>query len=382
MIQKQNKEEKGKEQVLSERQMLSEEQVHNEELVLSEEQMPKEEEYKEAIYYEKKDGFVNCTLCPHNCILKNNQTGICRVRKNINGKLYSMVYGRPCSISIDPIEKKPLFHFMPGKTAFSFSTAGCNLRCLNCQNWEISQASYDEFPADYISPEELVESAKSFNSEIIAYTYTEPTVFYEYMYDTAKLSKSEGIKNVVVSNGYINEKPLRALCKLVDAANIDLKAFDSKVLMKLTSAKLENVLRTLKIYKEEGVWLEITFLIIPTYTDDLNKIEELSAWIVKNLGESTPFHLSRFFPSYKLTSLPPTPIETLIRARELAMKKGLQYVYIGNLPMESLDEGYENTICPNCHKPVIERFGFEIRSNNIKEGKCPFCGQPIEGVWK
>jgi pyruvate formate lyase activating enzyme len=332
---------------------------------------------KEAKFYEARGDTVYCQLCPNQCILNNNMTGVCRVRKNINGTLYTLVYGQVCAAHNDPIEKKPLFHFLPGTRAFSIATVGCNMRCLNCQNWSISQASPGDVETQHMLPGEVVQQAQLSNSKIIAYTYTEPTIFYEFMYDTAKKAHEEGLKNIVVSNGYVNEKPLRELSKVIDAANIDLKGFDKDVLMKLTGGNLTDIKRSLKIYKEEGVWLEITNLIVPSYTDDLKKIEEMCEWVKKNLGEGVPIHFSRFHPQYKLTNLPPTPVKTLERAQEIALKKGLKYVYIGNVPGNE----FEDTYCPNCKKRIIERKGYLVEEPKIKDGKCQFCGEEIEGVW-
>ncbi|MFH2027664.1 MAG: AmmeMemoRadiSam system radical SAM enzyme [Nanoarchaeota archaeon] len=329
---------------------------------------------KEALYYQKQKSNVKCLLCPHSCIISNNKRGFCGVRENKDGKLYSLVYGKSCSTAVDPIEKKPLFHFMPGHSSFSISTVGCNFRCLHCQNFEISQAK-EIFGKD-LTPEKIVDMAKGYGCKSISYTYTEPTIFYEYMVDTAKLAKKAGIKNVMVSNGYINEDPLKELCKLIDAANIDLKAMDAGFYKKVCSARLEPVLNSLKILKEKGVWLEITNLIIPTYNDKINKIRELCLWVRDNLGKDVPLHFSRFYPMYKLNDLSPTPEEILLRAKNIAGEAGLNYVYIGNLPTE---DG-ENTHCPKCDGILVERMGFSVVENKIIHGKCN-CGESIAGVW-
>lgn len=332
---------------------------------------------KEAMFYEKYDTGVKCLLCPRECFLQEGVRGVCRVRENHNNTLYSLVYGKPVAIHIDPIEKKPLFHFYPESASFSIATAGCNLRCLNCQNWEISQSNPEELQSYGLSPEEVVNEAKRNNCKSIAHTYSEPIVFYEYTYDTAKLAKGKGIKNVLVSAGYINEKPLRELAKYIDAVNIDLKSFSNSIYQKLNKGTLETVLRTLKVLKEEGVWLEITNLIIPGWTDDLNMIKNMTKWLYDNGFEDTPLHFSRFHPDYKLQNVPPTPIETLTKARKIAMEQGLKFVYVGNVPGH---EG-ENTYCPSCGKLLIERKGFLITQNHIRNGKCEYCNATIPGYW-
>jgi pyruvate formate lyase activating enzyme len=295
---------------------------------------------------------------------------------NKDGTLYSLVYGKPCAVHVDPIEKKPFFHFLPGTTAFSIATAGCVLSCKFCQNWQISQAKPEDTDTYDLPPEKVVSNAVAYKCRSVTYTYTEPTVFYEYMYDTAVIAKKQGIKNTMHSCGYINEKPLRTLSKYMDAADIDLKGFTEDFYSRICSGSLRPVLNSLVILKEEGVWLEITNLVIPTLNDDLKIIREMSRWIVKNLGADVPIHFSRFFPHYKLTNLPPTPIETLEGARKTAMDAGLKFVYIGNI----LHEG-ENTFCPKCKKVLIERMGYFVKQNHVSNGKCKFCNTSIPGVW-
>jgi pyruvate formate lyase activating enzyme len=304
-------------------------------------------------------------------------TGVCRNRVNHNGKMYSIAYGNPCAVHVDPIEKKPFFHFLPSTRAYSVAVAGCTISCLNCQNWEISQFSPKETQNFDLMPDQTVEECLKNNAESIAYTYSEPTTFYEYAYDTAVLARKKKIRNVWKSNGYINEQPLRHLCKVMDAANIDLKSFDDSICMKLNGGHSEPVLRSLKIFKEEGVWLEITNLIIPTWTDDLDMIKRMCDWLVQNGLHECPLHFSRFNPLYKLTQLPVTPVSTLERAREIALTSGLQYVYIGNVPGHMA----ENTYCHKCSKMIIERRGFRILNSNLERGKCRFCGARIPGVW-
>ena len=319
---------------------------------------------------------VQCELCPNGCILELGQHSKCRARMNKDGTLYSLVYGKPCAVHVDPIEKKPFFHFLPGTTAFSIATAGCVLSCKFCQNWQISQAKPEDTDTYDLPPEKVVSNAVAYKCRSITYTYTEPTVFYEYMYDTAVIARKQGIKNTMHSCGYINEKPLRTLSKFMDAADIDLKGFTEDFYSRICSGSLRPVLNALVILKEVGVWLEITNLVIPTLNDDLNNVREMSRWIAKNLGADVPIHFSRFFPHYKLTNLPPTPLETLEAVRKTAMDAGLKFVYIGNIRHEG-----ENTFCPKCKKVLIERMGYFVKQNHISNGKCTFCSSAVAGVW-
>ena len=332
---------------------------------------------REALFYEVTPRGVKCMICPNECTLKLDEISDCHNRINKNGKLYTMAYGNPCAIHIDPIEKKPLYHFLPGSKAFSIATAGCNLACLNCQNWTISQVSPTETRNYDLMPERLVPESVQNNCQSIAYTYSEPITFYEYTLDSSKLAREKGIKNVLVSAGYVNEKPLRNLAQYIDAANIDLKSFKESIYLKLNAGKLQPVLDTLRILREENVWLEITNLIIPNWTDDFDMIKEMCDWLSNNGFQDSPLHFSRFHPMYKLTQLPPTPVATLEKAREIALSAGLRYVYIGNVPGTRAS----NTICPKCKKTVVERRGYMITSNQIKEGKCTFCEEPISGIW-
>jgi pyruvate formate lyase activating enzyme len=319
---------------------------------------------------------VQCELCPNGCILENGQHSRCRARMNRDGKLYSIVYGKPCAVHVDPIEKKPFFHFLPGTTAFSIATAGCVLSCKFCQNWQISQAKPEDTDTYDLPPDKVVKAAMRYESKSITYTYTEPTVFYEYMYDTAVLAKKSGIRNTMHSCGYINEKPLRRLARYLNAADIDLKSFTEDFYNRICGGSLKPVLHSLVVLKEEGIWLEVTNLVIPTLNDNIKTIGEMSRWMVKNLGADVPLHFSRFFPNYKLNNLPPTPVETLTDARKAAMDAGLKFVYIGNVRHEA-----ESTFCPHCKKLLIERIGFFVKQNNISNGRCKFCGTPIPGVW-
>lgn len=320
---------------------------------------------------------VQCELCPTECVLEDYQIGGCKVRINKGGALYSLVYGKPCSVAIDPIEKKPFFHFLPATTAFSIATVGCVLGCKFCQNWQISQAKPEESDNYNLPPADVVRQALFNGCKTITYTYTEPTVFYEYMYDTAIIARQFGVKNTMHTCGYINEKPLRELSKYMDAADVDLKAFTEDFYGRVCGGRLKPVLDALVVLKDEGVWLEITNLVIPTLNDDMKKISEMCGWIVANLGPDVPIHFSRFFPYYKLNNLPPTPMETMADARKAAMDAGLKFVYMGNIRSEA-----ENTYCPKCRKLLIERIGYSVRQNNIRGSACKFCNTAIPGVWE
>ncbi len=333
---------------------------------------------KEALFYKKmKNNVVQCQLCPHLCTIKPGERGKCRVRENQQGKLVSLVYGKPCSVAIDSVEKKPLYHFLPGEKTISIATPGCNLSCKHCQNYTISQAKPETIPSATLSPEKVVGEAEKNNCKIIAYTYTEPTIFYEYMLDTAKLAKKAGIKNIIVSNGFINPEPLKKLCPYIDGANIDLKSMNDDFYKKICGARLSPILESLKILKNKKVWLEITNLIIPTLNDKKEDIENLIKWVKENLGEEIPLHFTAFYPTYKLKNLPPTSLEILRKARDIAKKQEMLYVYTGNLPD---DEG-NTTFCPKCKEPVIMRKGFYVSENKLKKGKCK-CGKKLHGVWQ
>lgn len=321
---------------------------------------------------------VQCELCPKRCLIESGQSGECRVRINIDGVLRTVVYGYPCSIHSDPIEKKPLFHFLPSSRILSIATAGCNLHCRNCQNWEISQANPEDTPAYICPPAKLVEMAKEQNFTSIAYTYTEPIIYYEYTYDTAKLARQANIRNVLVTAGYINEEPWKKLLEVIDAANIDLKGITEEFYRKVCSATLQPVQEALVLAKASGILVEVTNLIIPTLNDKPEEIRQLVRWVKANLGGETPLHFSRFSPKYKMRHLPPTSLKTLDIAREIAMEEGLDYVYIGNIQSEY----GQNTYCPGCKKLLIERVGYTIMQNRLKEGCCPDCGKEIYGVWK
>ncbi|MBE0647265.1 MAG: AmmeMemoRadiSam system radical SAM enzyme [Bacteroidales bacterium] len=332
---------------------------------------------KESSYGVVTPKGVRCLICPNQCTLTEGNESICRTKVAKDGKLYTLAYGNPCSMHVDPIEKKPLFHFHPSSRAYSVAIAGCTLACLNCQNWEISQVSPRETQNYDLFPEALVDQAVASGARSIAYTYSEPVAFYEYMYDSAKLAHQRGIKNVLVSNGYINEKPLRELAAYIDGANINLKSFSEEIYQQLNGGHLKPILRTLKILHEMGVWLEITNLIVPSWTDKPEMIKEMCTWLVDNGLEDCPLHFNRFFPLYQLTSLPFTPLAILEEAHDIAKKAGINYVYIGNVPNNKA----ENTFCPKCGKVVLERKGFTILENNIQGGKCGFCGSSVAGKW-
>ncbi len=333
---------------------------------------------KEAMFYEKlENNIVRCHLCSHKCNIPESKRGICKVRENKNGALHTLVYGRLISEAIDPIEKKPLYHFYPNSLAYSIATAGCNFRCMNCQNFEISQMPKEReiIIGDYTSPEEVVSTAKKYDCLSIAYTYTEPTIFYEYAYDTSILAHEKGIKNVFVTNGYITEEALVKISSYLDGANIDLKSMSDSFYRKICGAELQPVLDAIKLYKRLGIWIEITTLIIPTLNDSEEEFERIAEFI-KNVGSHIPWHISQFYPTYKMLQLPRTPISTLSKARKIGFEAGLKYVYTGNVPG---DEG-ENTYCHNCGELIIRRYSYQILRKQIKDGNCPRCGTGIEGI--
>ncbi len=332
---------------------------------------------KEAMFYKKLDKKrVQCNLCPRRCVIEDGQVGFCRVRQNIEGTLYSLNYGRIAAMNVDPIEKKPFFHFLPGTKSFSIACAGCNLRCKYCQNWEISQRGVAETDP-YIEPEKVVELALKSGSKSIAYTYSEPIVFYEYLIDTAKLAKEKGLKNVVVTAGYINKEPLEYMLKYIDGVKVDLKGFSNEnFYLKYTSGKIQPVLETIKTIKKSGRWLEIVNLIIPQANDDEKDIKALCKWIKENIGDDVPLHFTRFYPNYQMQNTPPTPQTTIINARKIALDMGLKYVYTGNI---YFPEG-EATYC-NDGSIAFERRGFLLVKNNTQKGICKD-GTKIKGVFE
>jgi pyruvate formate lyase activating enzyme len=292
--------------------------------------------------------------------------------------LISLVYGNPCAVNLDPIEKKPLYHFLPRSKSFSLATTGCNLRCLNCQNWEISQAKPHEVRHHELFPLEAVERALETGAASIAYTYSEPTTFFEYMIETARLARQRGLRNVWVSAGYINRKPLLELCEVLDGANVNLKSFSDDLYRRLNGARLQPVLDTFETLHDRGVHFEMTNLVVPGYVDREEMVKRMCAWILENLGTDYPLHFTRFFPRYKLDRLAPTPVSTLTRFRELAMAEGIRYVYVGNVP------GHEgnHTYCHACGKMIVERRGYFIAAANLTGVRCAFCGTTIPGVWQ
>jgi len=336
-------------------------------------------ELLEARYWTLLEGStVQCQLCPNYCVLKSGKKGKCGTRINADGKLYTIVYARPVAVHIDPIEKKPFTHFLPKTDSFSIATAGCNLGCIFCQNWQISQSRPEDAESVVLPPLEAVSQAKKYKCATIAYTYTEPTIFYEYMLDTAKLAKAYGVKNVMHTCGYINPKPLKELLKYMDAVNVDLKGFSEEYYVTMCSGHLDPVLETIKNVKKAGVWLEITNLVIPGKNDDPKMIRAMCLWIKKNVGPDTPLYFSAFTPQYKLTGLPPTPVKTLEDAQNIAKAVGLHYAYIGNV----YGHAGESTICPKCKKTIITRQGFNTLEVDLIDGKCKYCGYKIAGVWK
>jgi pyruvate formate lyase activating enzyme len=335
---------------------------------------------KEASFYQKlKNQAVHCELCPHSCVIPEGKRGFCGVRVNKQGTLITLSFGRLVSMNdLDPVEKKPLFHFLPGQRTFSIATAGCNLTCVFCQNWEISQSKPDQIGFTYLTPEELVDKVKASGLKIIAYTYSEPTIFYEYMIEVARIAKANGIRNVMHSNGYINKEPLEQLCAYLDAANIDVKAFTDDYYFKMSGGHLGPVLDSLKLLKAKGVHVEITALIISGYNDSEDSIKKMCVWIKQNLGPDTPLHFSRAFPMYKLLSIAATPVSTLEKALSIARSCGLNYVYIGNVAGSPA----ENTYCPRCLRAVIVREGLSVNEYHIKDGKCAYCHEVINGIWE
>ncbi|VGO22101.1 AmmeMemoRadiSam system radical SAM enzyme [Pontiella sulfatireligans] len=321
---------------------------------------------------------AKCSICPKGCELAPGETGDCRVRKNMAGEIRCTTYGEPCSLNIDPVEKKPLFHFLPGTPILSVATAGCNLHCKQCQNWQISQTRLHASRGSGARPADIAKMALKRGCPAVAYTYTEPLVSFEYTFDCCKAASEAGLMNVLVTAAYINPDPLRQICKYVDAANVDLKSFSDDFYRDICGGALAPVLKALTVMKKCGVMLEVTNLIIPTLNDSEEETKQLCGWVAENLGVETPLHFSRFFPQNKLQHLPPTPADTILRAREIAVEAGLQFVYVGNMHST---EG-ENTHCPSCGELLIERNGYSILQNRIKNGQCPACHAPVYGVWE
>ncbi len=353
---------------------------------------------REALFYEQlAEQRVRCTLCPHFCKIAPGHRGACGVRVNRKGVLYTLVADRVVARDVDPIEKKPLFHFLPGSYAYSIATVGCNQRCLYCQNWEISQSPklhaaepgdfvcppLAEDPNDWVAgqpvePTALVADALATNCQSVAYTYTEPTIFFDLAFETAKLAHAAGLKNVFVTNGFIAPAALQMIAPYLDAANIDLKSFRDSFYKRVCGARLEPVLEAIRMYKALGVWIELTTLLIPGRNDDETELRELAAFIRTELGEEVPWHISRFFPAYKMGAIPMTPIETLRRAQQLGSEAGLKHVYLGNV----LEEEGEDTRCPACGALLVRRTGLVLLENRLREGACQNCWTPVAGVWQ
>jgi pyruvate formate lyase activating enzyme len=331
---------------------------------------------KEAKWYQKlSDERVRCDLCNHHCVIDDSKRGICGVRENNNGILYSLVYGKIIASHVDPIEKKPLFHFYPGSYSLSIATVGCNFKCTHCQNADISQmpSENNRIMGQEVSPEDIIRSAKQNDCASISYTYTEPTIFMEYAVDVAKIAKEKGLKNVYVTNGYMTEDVLNDVYPYMDAANVDLKGFTEEHYHKICGARLKPVLDSIKLMKKLGVWVEITTLLIPTVNDSDDELRKLAEFIF-SVGPETPWHVSRFHPTYKMTDIPPTPVSSVVKARQIGLDVGLRYVYTGNIPG---DNG-ESTFCYNCGKTLIQRHGYNIGKIQIKNSKCAFCGTDID----
>jgi len=356
----------------------------------------------EAQFYERlPDNEVRCTLCPHDCRIRDGGRGACAVRFNDGGTLYTVVYDKVVSREIDPVEKKPLFHFLPGSRAYSIATVGCNLRCSFCQNWEISQWPKEELPRGFetgggaqpapvcpqlatiedavvgeaVTPEAIVDSALATGCRSIAYTYTEPTIFYELAFDTATLARDKGLKNIFVTNGFISEAPLRKLARVLDAANVDLKFFNPDSYRRISRARLEPILDAIRLYRALGVWVEVTTLVIPGVNDSEDELRDIARFVV-SVGPEIPWHVSQFYPAWKMLDRPVTPVETLRRAAAIGREAGLRYVYEGNIPGEK----GENTYCPGCRALLIRRYGVRVLDNRVRGGKCPQCGAGIDGV--
>ncbi len=333
---------------------------------------------REASFYQKlPDRMVQCRLCPRECVVPDGQRGFCRVRENRGGKYYTLVHSRAVAAHIDPIEKKPFFHFLPGTVAFSIATGGCNVNCKFCQNWEISQARPEQLQPIYLPPDTLADAAHGRNCASLAYTYSEPTVFWEYIMDAAEAGHRQGVRSVVVSNGFMQQEPLRRLCERVDAIKIDLKSFSEKYYREIVRGELKPVLDTLVTVRKRARWMEIVYLVVPTLNDSDDEFHGVSRWIKANLGADVPIHFTRFYPLYLLKNLPPTPVQTLDRAKAIADSEGLEYVYTGNVP----GSPGENTYCPRCRRLLVERAGFTIARMDIAKGKCKHCAHPIPGIW-
>jgi len=333
---------------------------------------------KEAMLYQKLDGNkVECHLCAHNCNISDSGFGVCGVRQNIKGMLYTLVYGEAIAAHIDPIEKKPLYHFLPSSKSYSIATIGCNLKCGFCQNWQISQSTKKEYPVyknKEFMPADIVKEAKESSCKSIAYTYTEPTIFFEYAFDATKLAKEAGIYNVFVTNGYMSKAAIEMISPYLDAANVDLKSFRDDFYKKICKARLNPVLDSIRYMKKLGIWVEVTTLIIPGENDSKEELKDIAQFIA-GIDKDIPWHISRFHPDYDFTQYSATPLETLKEAEDIGKSSGLRYIYLGNVAEET------NTYCYQCGSLLVKRVYFSVLENNIKNGKCPYCGADISGVW-
>jgi pyruvate formate lyase activating enzyme len=339
----------------------------------------KDKHPKEALLYTRlAQNCVRCNLCAHHCVIPDGKLGVCRVRKNVNGTLFTLVYGCAISQNVDPVEKKPLYHFHPGSLAYSIATPGCNFRCKWCQNWQISQMPREKelIGGCELSPEEIVADAVKSGSHSIAYTYTEPTIFFEYALDMARLAHQAGLANVFVTNGYMTREMLELVHPYLDAANVDLKAFRKETYRRYVGAGLQPILDNMKLMKKLGIWLEVTTLVIPGINDDISELRDAAQFVAQELGADTPWHISRFFPAYRMTGTSPTPQATLELAQQIGREEGLQYVYVGNIPLENGSD----TFCPNCGRALIRRFNYGVIFNRMETNECPACGEPIAGV--
>jgi len=337
---------------------------------------PSEQDLARSPHREGKH-IVKCLLCAQECAIPEGERGRCRARANYKGELRSLVYGRPIAIQVDPIEKKPFYHFLPGADAFSLATSGCPLRCKFCQNWEISQSQPEDYSAPFTTPRDIVRAAASRHAPVIAFTYNEPTVFAEYLVDIARLGKERTLRHVMISCGFMKEDPLKEMCEVLDGIKIDLKGYDEDFYRKVCSAELQPVLRSIKQIARSGTHLELVNLVVPSLNDSEKMLVELVQWINGEIGPDVPIHFTRFHPDYQLVNLPSTPVITLERARQIAIERGLHYVYVGNVP----GHAGNHTYCPSCGKIVIRRDGFFVTEVHLKDGCCEFCGRVIAGVW-
>ena len=334
----------------------------------------------EARFYEKlADGSVNCQLCFRECFIRKGGRGFCRNRENRDGTLHSVVYGRPAALQLDPIEKEPMNHNLPGTAILCTGTASCNFRCKFCQNWHLSQRTFEELEpySRKMSPADIVSTAEERKAGL-SFTYNEPTVFYEFMYDIARLGREKGLNTIFHTNGGMQAEPMKALLRHMKGVTVDLKGFTADYYKDVSFARMTPVLNTLKLVKEEGKWLEIVNLLVPTLNDDMKTIREMCIWIRENLGTEVPLHFIRFFPAYKMKHLPPTPVKTLEKARNIAVAERMRFVYIGNVPGNK----YNSTFCPECGKKIISRTHFHVHSVELKKGRCKYCDYPVPGIWE